>query len=168
MNLLSAITGWKRGAIIVFVCLVILGGLTVAILAQWANLKSWAVRKLAIEKPAKIETVVKIEYRDRWHDRIIIERPDGTKITKESTHESGTTTSTAHVVSTPMIPEAKPQKINTHSYYISGGVGAPLSNTQMEYLLGGGIYVFDWLTVGVQIQTNGEEVRGYGLITVLF
>ena len=171
MSLLSTIkniSGWKRTGIIILVCLVVLGSLTAVILSRWAEIKSWTVKKLAIEKPAKIITETKIEYRDRWRTKIIIEQPDGTKITRESTHEAASTTTNAHSVSTPTIPGENQKTSHTKNYYLTGGIGSSVADPHLTYLLGGGVYLCDWLAIGVQAQSDGQSAAGFALITISF
>jgi hypothetical protein len=171
MSLLSTIkniSGWKRTGIIILVCLVVLGSLTAVILSRWADIKSWTVKKLAIEKPAKIITEIKIEYRDRWRTKIIIEQPDGTKITRESTHEAAATTTNAHSISIPVIPGEDRKKHHAKNYYLAGGIGASADDPHIIYLLGGGVYLCDWLAVGLQAQSTGQSVSGFAIITFSF
>lgn len=159
---------WKKNAIVVLICFVVVGITSAIIMDRWSVIKAWGVKKLAIEKPAKVIVETKIEYRDRWHERIIIENPDGSKMTREIAHESSGTTLNANTTSTPIIPEAKKEKTKKR-YYLTGGIGCKLNSIDPIYAVGGGVYLCDWLSVGVQVQSNNSmDISGLALITISF
>lgn len=160
---------WKKNTLIVLVCFVAIGVTSAVIMNQWSTIKAWTVKKLAIEKPAKVIIETKIEYRDRWRNRVIIEQPDGTKITHENSHETSGTTLTANTTSIPIIPESKQENKNSSSYYITGGIGFSLGNIDPIYVIGGGVHITSWLSVGVQLQSNSQyKTAGLALVTISF
>lgn len=124
--------------------------------------KKWKAVIEAIKNPAKTETV----YIDRVIERTITKTVKGDTITVEKIKEvAGKTTE-----SKPVIPEV-PASVTrgNKSFYISGGAGYGLGDNQPTYLLGGGVYLLDWVSVGAQVQAKQDGgARAFVIASIYF